>query len=99
MKPTLALLCSAVLVGVASQASAQLLAAKDGPIVYGHHHLNTTNVDAQKKFFVDTLGGTVVKIGANQREIVRFPNVLTFLNPMTAPTGGTRGTPGNDNGC
>jgi catechol 2,3-dioxygenase-like lactoylglutathione lyase family enzyme len=76
----------------ASQASAQLLAAKDGPVVYGHHHLNTTNVDAQKKFFVDTLGGTVVKIGANQREIVRFPNVLIFLNPMTAPTGGTRGT-------
>ena len=73
----------------ASQASAQLLAAKDGPIVYGHHHLNTTNVDAQKKFFVDTLGGTVVKIGT--REIVRFPNVLIFFNP-TAPTGGTRGS-------
>ena len=73
----------------ASQASAQLLAAKDGPIVYGHHHLNTTNVDAQKKFFVDTLGGTVVKIGT--REIVRFPNVLIFFNP-TAPTAGTRGS-------
>jgi len=73
----------------ASQASAQLMAAKDGPIVYGHHHLNTTNVDAQKKFFVDTLGGTVVKIGT--REIVRFPNVLIFFNP-TAPTGGTRGS-------
>jgi catechol 2,3-dioxygenase-like lactoylglutathione lyase family enzyme len=76
----------------ASHASAQLLAAKDGPIVYGHHHLNTANVDAQKKFFVDTLGGTVVKIGANQREIVRFPNVLLFFNPMPAPTGGTRGS-------
>jgi catechol 2,3-dioxygenase-like lactoylglutathione lyase family enzyme len=73
----------------ASQASAQLVAAKDGPIVYGHHHLNTTNVDAQKKFFVDTLGGTVVKIGT--REIVRFPNVLIFFNP-TAPTAGTRGS-------
>jgi catechol 2,3-dioxygenase-like lactoylglutathione lyase family enzyme len=73
----------------ASPASAQLLSAKDGPVVYGHHHLNTTNVDAQKKFFVDTLGGTVVKIGT--REIVRFPNVLIFFNP-TAPTGGTRGS-------
>jgi catechol 2,3-dioxygenase-like lactoylglutathione lyase family enzyme len=73
----------------ASQASAQLVAAKDGPIVYGHHHLNTTNVDAQKKFFVDTLGGTAVKIGT--REIVRFPNVLIFFNP-TAPTAGTRGS-------
>ena len=34
-------------------ASAQLIAAKDGPIVYGHHHLNTTNIEAQKKFFVE----------------------------------------------
>jgi len=75
----------------ASHASAQLLAAKDGPIVYGHHHLNTTNMDAQKKFFVDTLGGTVVKL-ANQQEIVKFPNVLIFFRPMQAPTGGTRGT-------
>jgi catechol 2,3-dioxygenase-like lactoylglutathione lyase family enzyme len=74
----------------ASPTSAQLLSAKDGPVVYGHHHLNTTNVDAQKKFFVDTLGGTVVKIGT--REIVKFPNVLIFFRPMQAPTGGTRGT-------
>src|SRR5258707_11346051 len=28
---------------------AQLVAAKEGPVVYGHHHLNTTNLDAQKK--------------------------------------------------
>src|SRR6266705_4904111 len=76
----------------APHASAQLLSAKDGPIVYGHHHLNTTNMDAQKKFFVDTLGGTVVKFGANQQEIVKFPNVLIFFRPMQAPTGGTRGT-------
>jgi hypothetical protein len=26
----------------ASNASAQLIAAKDGPIVYGHHHVNAT---------------------------------------------------------
>ena len=49
-------------------------------------------MDAQKKFFVDTLGGTVVKLGANQQEIVKFPNVLIFFRPMQAPTGGTRGT-------
>ena len=35
------------LVSVARGASAQLLAAKDGPIVYGHHHLNTANLEAQ----------------------------------------------------
>ena len=33
-----------VVLAFASTASAQLLAAKDGPIVYGHHHLNTTNM-------------------------------------------------------
>jgi catechol 2,3-dioxygenase-like lactoylglutathione lyase family enzyme len=85
-----ALVLTPMALAFASQASAQLRAAKDGPIVYGHHHLNTTNVDAQKKFFVDTLGGTVVTIGT--REIVRFPNVLMFFNPMQAPTGGTRGS-------
>lgn len=90
---TFALLVSALFVlSPAARASAQLTAAKDGPIAYGHHHLNTTNMDVQKRFFVDTLGGTVVKIGANQQEIVRFPNVLIFFRPMQAPTGGTRGT-------
>src|SRR5215831_7673829 len=78
----------------ASVASAQILVAGDGPVVYGHHHLNTTNMDAQKKFFVDTLGGKVVKIGTGdrQQEIIQFPNVLIFFRPMQAPTGGSIGT-------
>ncbi len=93
MKRTLALLFSALLVVfAASTASAQLVAAKDGPIVYGHHHLNTTNMDAQKKFFVDTLGGTLIKVGTNNAEVVKFPNVLIFFRSNQAPTGGTRGT-------
>lgn len=75
-------------------ASAQILVAGEGPVVYGHHHLNTTNMDAQKKFFVDTLGGSVVKIGSGdrQQEIIQFPNVLIFFRPMQAPTGGSIGT-------
>jgi catechol 2,3-dioxygenase-like lactoylglutathione lyase family enzyme len=93
MKRTLLPLVSALLVlASASQASAQLAAAKDGPIVYGHHHLNTTNMDAQKKFFVETLGGKLIKLGTNNAEIVEFPNVLIFFRPTQAPTGGTRGT-------
>jgi len=75
-----------------STALAQLLDATDHPIVYGHHHLNTTNMDAEKKFYVDTLGGTLVTIGANHQEIVKFPNVLIFFRLMQAPTGGTVGT-------
>ena len=79
------------LLASASSTSAQLLAAKEGPIVYGHHHLNTTNIDAQKKFFVETLGGKAIKIGTNNTEVVEFPNVLIFFRQQ-APTAGTRGT-------
>jgi catechol 2,3-dioxygenase-like lactoylglutathione lyase family enzyme len=93
MKPSLVLVFLALLVvAMAATASAQLVAAKEGPIVYGHHHLNTTNLDAHKKFFVETLGGTLMKIGTNNAEVVRFPNVLIFFRANQAPTGGTRGT-------
>jgi catechol 2,3-dioxygenase-like lactoylglutathione lyase family enzyme len=93
MLRTLPPLLSVLLVlALASKASAQLTAAKDGPIVYGHHHLNTTNVEAQKKFFVDTLGGKLVKLGTNNVEAVEFPNVLVMFRTTQAPTGGTRGT-------
>ena len=70
----------------------QILVSKQGPVVYGHHHLNTTNMDAQKKFFVDTLGGKLVRFGQNNQEIIEFPNVLIFFRPMQAPTGGSIGT-------
>ena len=76
-------------VATASTSSAQLTAAKDGPIVYGHHHLNVTSVDEHRKFWVDTLGGTPVSFGNS--EIIKFPNVLVFLRER-APTGGTKGT-------
>jgi catechol 2,3-dioxygenase-like lactoylglutathione lyase family enzyme len=93
MKRTLASLVSALLVLVsASEASAQLVAANDGPIVYGHHHLNTTNMEAEKKFFVETLGGRLIKIGTNNTEIVEFPDVLIFFRSTQASKGGTRGT-------
>jgi catechol 2,3-dioxygenase-like lactoylglutathione lyase family enzyme len=88
----LALIVSIVFgLGSLSPASAQLLVARDGPIVYGHHHLNVSNLAAHKKFFVETLGGTAVKVGANSAEIVKFPNVLIFFRQL-APSGGTKGT-------
>ena len=89
MKYTLiAFVLGAILAG-AMPASAQLIAAKDGPVVYGHHHLNVTSVADHKKFFVDALGGIPVTIG--NREIVKFPNVLIFLREQ-APKGGSKGT-------
>jgi len=74
-----------------SPASAQIITA-EGPVVYGHHHFNTTDMAAQKRFFVDTLGGTAAKIGTNDTEVIEFPNVFLFFRPMQAPTGGTIGS-------
>jgi predicted enzyme related to lactoylglutathione lyase len=74
-----------------SEASAQLLAAKDGPIVYGHHHVNATSIDEHKKFWGDALGGVVIRVGANNLEIVKFPNTLLFMRAQK-PTGGTKGS-------
>jgi len=84
----------AILLLAPSVGGAQILVAGEGPVVYGHHHLNTTNMAAQKKFYADTLGGAVVRIGTGdrQQEIIKFPNVLMFFRPMQAPTGGSIGT-------
>jgi catechol 2,3-dioxygenase-like lactoylglutathione lyase family enzyme len=62
---------------------------KQAPIVIGHYHLNVTSVDAHKKFWVDTLGGTATKIGSV--EAIRFPGTLLLLN-VQKPTGPTKGT-------
>jgi catechol 2,3-dioxygenase-like lactoylglutathione lyase family enzyme len=79
------------LVVAPSPALAQLAAAADGPIVYGHHHVATSNIEAHKKFWADTFGGTVVRIGTDNREVIRIPNVWIFFR-MQAPTGGSKGS-------
>jgi predicted enzyme related to lactoylglutathione lyase len=87
-------LALAGLLATSAPSRAQILVAKEGPVVYGHHHLNTTDMAAQKKFFVDTLGGKVRHIGTGSRaqDIIEFPNVQLWFRPMQAPTGGTIGT-------
>jgi catechol 2,3-dioxygenase-like lactoylglutathione lyase family enzyme len=72
-----------------SRAAAQLIAAKDGPIVYGHHHLNVSNVDESRKFFVDALGGLPAKLGTT--DIVKYPNAYLMM-VARKPTGGSKGT-------
>jgi predicted enzyme related to lactoylglutathione lyase len=80
-----------LVLAAAPNASGQLLAAKDGPIVYGHHHVNATSVDEHKRFWADALGGVVTRFGANNLEIIKFPNALLFMRAQ-APTGGTKGS-------
>jgi catechol 2,3-dioxygenase-like lactoylglutathione lyase family enzyme len=86
---------AAALAGLASiaaaTASAQTIVA-EGPVVYGHHHFNTTDMAAQKRFFVETLGGKLATIGTNNLEVIEFPNVFLFFRPMQAPTGGMIGS-------
>ena len=80
-----------ILVTLPSSAPAQLLAAKDGPIVYGHHHLAASDIPAQLKFFADTLGGTRITFGPQKIDVVKFPNVFIFFRNQK-PTGGSKGT-------
>lgn len=89
MRSGLVLACLCVLLLRAAPSSAQLSAATDGPVVYGHHHVNATSVVAHTTFFVGALGGVPVTVGG--RQIVKFPNVLVFLREQ-APTGGSIGT-------
>ena len=89
MRSCLALAFLCVLLLQAVPSSAQLSAARDGSVVYGHHHVNATSIAAHSTFLVDTLGGVPITIGG--RQIVKFPNVLVFLREQ-APTGGSIGT-------
>jgi catechol 2,3-dioxygenase-like lactoylglutathione lyase family enzyme len=88
--PTRALI-GGLLIAATSTVAAQTIVA-EGPVVYGHHHLNTTDMAAQKRFYVETLGGTLATIGTNDLEVVEFPNVFLFFRPMQQPTGGTIGS-------
>jgi catechol 2,3-dioxygenase-like lactoylglutathione lyase family enzyme len=83
------LLVGLFVLGVASPTSAQLTTS--GPIVYGHHHVNATDPALHKKFWGDALGGAVVKVGTDGREVIRIPNVWIFLRTQAA-TGGSKGT-------
>ena len=85
----LSMLAGLLMLGIAPVALAQLTAANQGPVVYGHHHLSVTNIEEHTKFWVDTLGGELVTIGNLQ--LVKFPNVLVFMREAE-PTGGTKGT-------
>jgi len=91
MKRLLTLVALLLFVVGPSRGFAQLLAAKDGPIVYGHHHLNVTSVDEAKKFWVDALGGVATKVGTSPAEIIKFPNALVFMRAQK-PSAGTKGS-------
>jgi catechol 2,3-dioxygenase-like lactoylglutathione lyase family enzyme len=76
----------------AGAAWAQPFTPNETGVTMGHWHLNSRDVEANKKIFV-ALGGTAVKAG--DFDIVRFPGVNVYLNlrpGVPAATGGTAGT-------
>ena len=69
----LAFITVALLVG--APARAQLTMANQLGVTMGHVHLVVKDVDAQKKFFIDTLGGTLVKNGP--LELIHFRRIVS----------------------
>jgi catechol 2,3-dioxygenase-like lactoylglutathione lyase family enzyme len=62
---------------------AQPLPPSEAGVTMGHWHLNSSDVDANRKIFL-ALGGTAFKPGTF--EIVKFPGVYVYLNmPQGAP--------------
>ena len=76
----------------AATAWAQPFPFNDAGVTMGHWHLNSSDVEANKKIFVG-MGGTAMKPG--DFEIVQFPGVIILLHlrpgaaPSTGPTAGT----------
>lgn len=85
-----ALLLTCLVAMLPSNMAAQLL-NKEAPVVVGHYHLNVSSIDEHKRFFVDTLGGTAIKFGRDNVDVIKFPDVFVFLREQK-PTGPSRGT-------
>ena len=80
---------AAALLALSDPLPGQLLAARDNPFAVGHHHLNVTDVEAHKRFWVDLLGGEAAMFGRNH--VVKLPDTLLFLRDQD-PTGESNGS-------
>jgi catechol 2,3-dioxygenase-like lactoylglutathione lyase family enzyme len=73
-------------------ALAQPFPPNETGVTMGHWHLNSRDVEANKKIFV-AMGGTPVKLG--DFEVVRFPGVLVYLHTRAGSPPATGGTVGS----
>ncbi len=83
------LLALASVLLVAAPARAQLVMANQLGVTMGHVHLVVKNVETHKRFWIDVLGGTLVKNGP--LELIQFPGVYIMLRQGEA-TGTPAGT-------
>ena len=68
------LISAALALALASPAYAQLAPPNAAGITYGHVHLSTSDIEAQKKMWVDHFGGAIVSKGP--LTAVKLPNML-----------------------
>jgi catechol 2,3-dioxygenase-like lactoylglutathione lyase family enzyme len=68
---------------------AQLAAFNDTGVVMGHIHINTADVSAQKKFWIDIFGARPVKLGTT--EGASIPGAIVLFK-AAAPSGPTEGS-------
>jgi catechol 2,3-dioxygenase-like lactoylglutathione lyase family enzyme len=73
----------------AAAADAQVLPFNEAGVTMGHHHIMVADVDAQKKVWIDVLGGE--PSGNPPLLFVRFPGAFLILSNGT----GTEGTKGS----
>jgi catechol 2,3-dioxygenase-like lactoylglutathione lyase family enzyme len=86
MKRTIVL---ALALSGALAAQAQVLPFNESGVTMGHHHLLVPDVDAQKKIWIDALGGQ--PSGNGPLTFVKFPGVFVILTSGK----GTEGTKGS----
>lgn len=74
---------------MAAAASAQLPPPNQAGVSMGHLHLNTTDLDASRKFWVDFMGAQIAKLAAI--EVYKFPDVIVMVR-KAAVSGGSEGS-------
>lgn len=67
----------------------QLPAPNPQGVAMGHLHLNTTDVDASRRFWVEFLGAQTTKLG--NLEVYKFPDALVMVR-KAAVAGGSEGS-------
>jgi|HubBroStandDraft_2_1064218.scaffolds.fasta_scaffold150237_2 catechol 2,3-dioxygenase-like lactoylglutathione lyase family enzyme len=88
VRSLLILLAAMLVVFAAAPAGAQLAPPNSSGVTMGHIHLFVKDVEAQKKFWTATMGGTVVQNGPLM--LVQFPGVYIMLrqaDPSGPPAG------------
>ncbi len=80
---------SVMLLAAGLPLAAQLPPPNDAGVAMGHLHLLVRDPDAQRKFWVEVMGGTPLKLA--NLEVMKFPDVLVMFR-KGEPTGGTKGS-------